>query len=388
MCVKCNQSSCGGSCAAPAVARGPRGFQGPAGPAGPSGSASGLPGPTGAVGPTGIAGPKGNPGLTGPMGATGPAPNLAIGGVTTLAPGSSGTVTITGTSPNYNMNIGLPAGPQGMAGPSGIPGTNGLQGNPGANSLIYKRGAGTVQGTVSLDATFLLTSTIIISKTCLLGYGTNVTAPSGTAGGWLAAIKLRTILQISNSNDPSKFVAALVTYYVEFPTYFIFTVSPLAGNGSQVTATDEVVVSYVLAGLDALPANIPTPGEEVGAGVGLVPVGTVISWAGFPNGVLPEGWLLCDGSYKLKASYPKLFAVIGNIYDTAVNVLAFAVPNLIDAIPYGCDTTNTGLLVGNNNISPVVVGQPQITVVTAAGTATVSTDNRQKGVSMRYLIKF
>lgn len=388
MCVKCNQSSCSGSCATPAVARGPRGFQGPVGPAGPSGSASGIPGPTGATGAQGIAGPKGNPGLTGPAGATGPAPNLAIGAVTTLAPGAQGTVTITGTSPNYNMNIGLPSGPQGLQGIPGIAGINGLQGNPGANSLIYKRGAGVVQGTISFDATFALTSQIIISKTCLLGYGTNVTAPSGTAGAWLSAIKLRTIIQISNSNDFTKFVAAMVTNYVEFPNYFIFDVVPLAGNGAQVTAADEVIVSYVLSGLDALPVNIPTPGETVGAGVGLVPVGTVIPWAGKANGVLPEGWLLCDGSYKLQAAFPKLFAVIGNLYDTAANPLAFAVPNLIDAIPYGSDTTGVGAIVGGNNISPVVVGQPQISVVTAAGTATVSTDNRQKGVSMRYLIKF
>lgn len=40
----------------------------------------------------------------------GPANTLTIGTVTTLAPGSQATVTITGTSPNQVLNIGIPAG--------------------------------------------------------------------------------------------------------------------------------------------------------------------------------------------------------------------------------------------------------------------------------------
>ncbi len=52
----------------------------------------GITGPTGPTGPIGPTGPQGLIGATGP---TGPAPGLAIGTVTTGAPGTEASVTIT-----------------------------------------------------------------------------------------------------------------------------------------------------------------------------------------------------------------------------------------------------------------------------------------------------
>lgn len=43
----------------------------------------------------------------------------------------------------------------------------------------------------------------------------------------------------------------------------------------------------------------------------LMPVGAMIDYAG---ATAPAGWLLCDGSQQLIASYPKLFAAIGTRY--------------------------------------------------------------------------
>lgn len=377
MCVKCKINSCDGSCSPAIGPRGARGYQGPQGPPGPSGSASGIPGPQGNPGSPGSTGPRGFTGNTGPTGPAGPAPNLTIGNVTTLLPGTPGTVTISGTNPNYQLNMNLPSGPQGTAGASGTPGTNGLQGNPGSNSLIYKRGDGIVQGTVAFNSTFALTSTITISKTCLLGYGTNVTAPTGTAGSWLSAINLRTIIQISNSSDFTKFVACKVTAFLENASHFIFAVSPLAANGIQLTATDEVIVSYSLAGLDALPASNPIAGEANGAGAGLMPVGALIPWAGNAASTVPIGWLVCDGSYKLKTDYPTLFSVIGNTYDVGNNPLAFALPNLTDKIPYGGTALATGTEIGNNAEAVTVAGTAAVTLtgttaVTVTGTASVN----------------
>lgn len=56
-------------------------------------------GPTGTQGATGEIGPTGPTGTTGATGATGPAPTLAIGTVTTGAPGTNASVTITPTTP-------------------------------------------------------------------------------------------------------------------------------------------------------------------------------------------------------------------------------------------------------------------------------------------------
>ena len=88
---------------------------GPTGPTGPTGAASTVPGPTGPTGPTGAASTV--PGPTGPTGPTGATPNLTIGTVTTGAPGSNATATITGTAPDFVLNLTLPAGPTGPTGP-------------------------------------------------------------------------------------------------------------------------------------------------------------------------------------------------------------------------------------------------------------------------------
>ncbi len=78
----------------PSGATGPTGPQGLVGATGPTGP-QGLAGLDGATGPTGPQGLNGLDGATGPTGATGPAPTLEIGTVTTGAPGTSASVTIT-----------------------------------------------------------------------------------------------------------------------------------------------------------------------------------------------------------------------------------------------------------------------------------------------------
>ena len=64
----------------------------------------------------GATGPTGDTGPTGPTGDTGPAPTLTIGDVTTGAPGSDALATITGTAPNYTLNLTIPQGPTGPTG--------------------------------------------------------------------------------------------------------------------------------------------------------------------------------------------------------------------------------------------------------------------------------
>jgi len=78
----CSSSPCG--CNTPNIPRGPRGYQGPAGPA----------------------------------------PDIQTS-VTPLTAGSTPTVTVSGTAPNFTLNFGLPAG---ATGPSGAPGAPGPAG--------------------------------------------------------------------------------------------------------------------------------------------------------------------------------------------------------------------------------------------------------------------
>ena len=94
---------------------------GPTGPTGPSGGATGPTGPTGptgadgTTGPTGPTGADGATGPTGPTGADAETPTLTIGTVTTGDPGTEAAATITGTSPNFVLNLTIPQGPTGPA---------------------------------------------------------------------------------------------------------------------------------------------------------------------------------------------------------------------------------------------------------------------------------
>ena len=71
-------------------------------------------------------------------GPVGPAPNLTIGSVsaTTGSPEAS----ITGTNPNYQLNLILKTGPQGPVGPQGLTGDTGPQGPQGPQGIQGQKG--------------------------------------------------------------------------------------------------------------------------------------------------------------------------------------------------------------------------------------------------------
>lgn len=94
----------------------------------------GATGATGATGPTGAAGTAGTAGATGPTGPTGPTgetgaagadPVLTIGTVSTGEPGTQAIAEITGTSPNFVLNLTIPRGATGATGPTGPTGAAG-----------------------------------------------------------------------------------------------------------------------------------------------------------------------------------------------------------------------------------------------------------------------
>lgn len=96
-------------------------IRGPAGPPGEKGD-------PGKQGPQGVPGPAGEDGEPGPAGATGATPNLQIGAVTTLDAGNNATASITGTTENPLLNLGIPKGADGAQGPQGDPGPAGQDG--------------------------------------------------------------------------------------------------------------------------------------------------------------------------------------------------------------------------------------------------------------------
>lgn len=73
--------------------------------------------------------------------------------------------------------------------------------------------------------------------------------------------------------------------------------------------------------IDAAPADTTAYVQE------RVPVGTIIMWAGTS---VPTGWLKCDGSTFVQATYPALYANLGN---------STTLPNLQDRFPIGTSGT-------------------------------------------------
>ena len=90
--------------------------------------AKGDKGDKGDTGADGVAGAKGDKGDTGEKGADGVTPTFTIGTITTGAAGSTATVTITGTAPNYVLNFTIPKGDKGDTGEAGSGGDVDLTG--------------------------------------------------------------------------------------------------------------------------------------------------------------------------------------------------------------------------------------------------------------------
>ena len=67
-----------------------------------------------------------------------------------------------------------------------------------------------------------------------------------------------------------------------------------------------------------------------------VPAGTIMSLA---SDVIPNNWLLCDGSAVSRFTYATLFAVIGTTYGAGNGGSTFNLPNLKGRMPMGKDST-------------------------------------------------
>jgi microcystin-dependent protein len=107
-------------------------------------------GDPGAAGSPGATGPAGPPGSQGPPGA---AATIAVGATVTLAPGSSATVSNSGSSSAATFDFGIPAGVQGNTGATGATGSQGPAGSaatiavgstttgaPGTNASVTNTG--------------------------------------------------------------------------------------------------------------------------------------------------------------------------------------------------------------------------------------------------------
>lgn len=100
----------------------------------------GIQGPTGATGPTGPTGPQGIQGIQGATGPTGAAATITAGTTITTDPGTSASVTNSGTSSAAIFEFAIPRGATGAAGATGPQGPQGIQGLTGATGATGPQG--------------------------------------------------------------------------------------------------------------------------------------------------------------------------------------------------------------------------------------------------------
>jgi microcystin-dependent protein len=89
----------------------------------------------------------------------------------------------------------------------------------------------------------------------------------------------------------------------------------------------------------------------------LVPPGCVQMYAA---GTPPTGWLVCDGSSVLNASYPNLFAVIGTTFGS-VDSTHFSLPDMRRRFPWGASPPDALPLGYHDQVTTVSARSPQHT---------------------------
>ena len=123
------------------------GTVGPTGPQGPTG-------PAGLDGATGPTGPQGEPGVDGT------AATVTVGTTTTGEPGTEALVTNSGTLEDAILDFTIPQGPTGPAGLDGATGPTGPQGEPGVDGETPTITIGTVTtGEPGTEASASITGT-------------------------------------------------------------------------------------------------------------------------------------------------------------------------------------------------------------------------------------
>ena len=106
---------------------------------------------------------------------------------------------------------------------------------------------------------------------------------------------------------------------------------------------------------DILPASwvvdVANAINELTEGPSGTPIGALTDWGG---DVAPEGWLLCDGSTVVRATYPELFAVLSTRFNTGgESGSEFRLPDFSDRVALGAGSKAVGTQGGSNNAAVV-----------------------------------
>lgn len=235
-------------------------------------------GPQGPIGLPGADGANGLDGGPGPVGPAGPPNTLAIGVVTTGAPGSAAAATITGAAPNQTLNLTIPTGAQGpqgiqgIQGPTGPPGGAGTVGDPLVKvGLVAVPGSGIIalrnDGAPALDQNIAPTWTALHTNARAAAEQIRLVRDDATLTFYNAANTVRSgYVQMATTGG---LINVEVNQALTFRTNNLDRL--LIGANGTATFSGAVVVNSLAAGAWALSVN----GSAVAASLGvLITAGT------------------------------------------------------------------------------------------------------------------
>lgn len=178
----------------------------------------------------------------------------------------------------------------------------------------------------------------------------SVSGRSGFADRLSSPTTFRLTGQVTSNNVSFDGQQGTVTFNTVIDNNFIANQPSTIGSGATATpvpseATDEFIVNK--------PSGVfKMPRSRIFAAIkGLMPVGTVLPYAGIVDDLNPPppGWLLCDGANYLISSKPVLHSVIQWSFKSKAQVAAetgngdawFAVPDMRGRFPLGKDNMGT-----------------------------------------------
>jgi microcystin-dependent protein len=189
--------------------------------------------------------------------------------------------------------------------------------------------------------------------------------------------------------------AAITRTKLAAGTAYDWVTNDASGNVSQTAVTAHRAVA---SDTNGLPIASVTTDTELGYVSGVTSgiqaqINAISGSATFVSGdmkaagytTVPSGWLLCDGTSYLRASYPALFTAIGTTYGSADGT-HFNVPNMVNAVPIGAGSVAAmGVTAGATTVTVIQNAHNHIqdahqhvtTVAVEVGGATIYARNDQ-----------
>lgn len=105
--------------------------------------------------------------------------------------------------------------------------------------------------------------------------------------------------------------------------------------------------------MEYTPAEMPAAIMDI-SGLDGFPIGGITAYGGT---VIPDGWLLCDGSTVSRELYSDLFKAVGTVFGEGDGLTTFALPNLSSKFIYGTSDAATVGDTGGEEAHTLTIGE-------------------------------